>query len=321
MRLRDSKRPSRHSQGFSSSSNSTPYPPLTTMISKFTGPPLDMEVCLFSSMLNFERSWTLPSTPSSTPTTSVRGTLTKLISQDASFDSLDGWMKKPPSLHYDGQLPPRVILHVERTSSDRIWQLHALLRGPRAAENASSLHRALVQSGKIGLLHGGAPTRFCIEACSTTEDTNGEWIRRRLTSCSSPERVGLEFVTPCSAPSFTPADLTGNLACVLVKLCRSLQNDPALTKKLIDNEADAVRDEVRRTFNSVRVVHNALINSPRGERLSGETGHAFPMEGKHGFIALEGELSAALPWLALAELHGVGRQTTFGMGRVRLWGV
>jgi len=45
---------------------------------------------------------------------------------------------------------------------------------------------------------------------------------------------------------------------------------------------------------------------------------AAPLRGVYGTIVLGGDLREALPWLALAELHGVGQHTAFGMGQVRI---
>jgi CRISPR/Cas system endoribonuclease Cas6 (RAMP superfamily) len=61
-----------------------------------------------------------------------------------------------------------------------------------------------------------------------------------------------------------------------------------------------------------------LLRGPKGERASGETGHMIPLRGVYGTIVLGGDLRKALPWLALAELHGVGQHTAFGMGQVRV---
>lgn len=43
-----------------------------------------------------------------------------------------------------------------------------------------------------------------------------------------------------------------------------------------------------------------------------------PLQGVYGTIVLGGDLHEALPWLALAELHGVGQHTAFGMGQVQI---
>lgn len=56
----------------------------------------------------------------------------------------------------------------------------------------------------------------------------------------------------------------------------------------------------------------------RGERRSGSTGMVHPMGGFTGTAEYEGEMREFLPWLRAARWVGVGRQTVWGKGDVRV---
>ena len=56
----------------------------------------------------------------------------------------------------------------------------------------------------------------------------------------------------------------------------------------------------------------------RVERKSGRTGQVHPIGGFTGFAEYEGELAEFLPWLRAARWVGVGRQTVWGKGDVRV---
>jgi len=56
----------------------------------------------------------------------------------------------------------------------------------------------------------------------------------------------------------------------------------------------------------------------RVERRSGRTGQVHPIGGFTGVVEYAGELGEFLPWLAAARWAGVGRQTVWGKGDVRI---
>jgi hypothetical protein len=56
----------------------------------------------------------------------------------------------------------------------------------------------------------------------------------------------------------------------------------------------------------------------RGERRSGRTGMVHPLGGFTGTAEYEGEMREFLPWLRAARWVGVGRQTVWGKGDVRV---
>ena len=53
-------------------------------------------------------------------------------------------------------------------------------------------------------------------------------------------------------------------------------------------------------------------------RRSGRTGQVHPLGGFTGYAEYEGELAEFLPWLRAARWVGVGRQTVWGKGDVRV---
>ena len=54
------------------------------------------------------------------------------------------------------------------------------------------------------------------------------------------------------------------------------------------------------------------------ERLSSRTGQRHPIGGFGGAAEYEGDLTEFVPYLETAVYTGVGRQTTFGNGEIRI---
>lgn len=290
-------------------------PPSSPLLS----PPFAMPVSLLTATLRLARPWTLPASTAASPTTSLRGALGETLARSDAFAPLAARFKLPPTRLYANQLPPCLLVHASASVDPCAFALRALLRGPETAPRTTLLRDALDRTGELGLLHGGESIPFVVDEAAVTEGSAADLLRDRLPPVA-PSRVLVEFLTPCNAPSFDPDELAGNLACGLVKLDRALSDDGNLSKRAVDDEADAARDAARVAFAEVRVPHRALVDVPRGARYSGGSGHSFPLGGAHGAMTLEGDLTDALPWLLLMELHGVGGNTAFGMGRLRLWG-
>ena len=61
------------------------------------------------------------------------------------------------------------------------------------------------------------------------------------------------------------------------------------------------------------------INWEQVNRRSGRTGQVHSIGGFTGEVEYEGELAEFLPWLKAARWVGVGRQTVWGKGDVRVW--
>lgn len=291
-------------------------PPLSVAIPAAS--PFDMVVCTFTATLRLARPWTLPPTPAATPTTSLRGALGDTLASDPDFAALTERFKLPSTRLYRAGLLPSLLVRAEATGDPSTFTLRALLRGPGSPELRAPLCDALARTGERGLTHGDSATRFTLADLTVVADTSAGWIAARSFGACA-DTLMMVLTTPCNASSLEPAELAGNLACGLVKLDRALSDDGTRVKRAVDDEADAARDAARAAFAAVRARHTLLDAAPTGHRRSGETGNVFPLGGSLGTIALEGDLTTALPWLRLMELHGVGGNTAFGLGQIALF--
>ena len=77
--------------------------------------------------------------------------------------------------------------------------------------------------------------------------------------------------------------------------------------------------EIGERAKTIRLRHCDL-RWERVERKSGRTGQVHPLGGFTGVAEYEGELAQFLPWLRAARWVGVGRQTVWGKGDVRVVG-
>jgi hypothetical protein len=69
----------------------------------------------------------------------------------------------------------------------------------------------------------------------------------------------------------------------------------------------------------IRMVH-CQLQWEKVERKSGRTGQTHPLGGFTGEAEYQGSLAEFLPWLRAARWVGVGRQTVWGKGDVRVVG-
>jgi hypothetical protein len=67
----------------------------------------------------------------------------------------------------------------------------------------------------------------------------------------------------------------------------------------------------------VKMVTSAIQHHSR-ERTSSRSGQTHPIGGFTGSVEYEGDLATFAPWLRVAEWTGVGRQTTWGKGDIRV---
>jgi hypothetical protein len=77
--------------------------------------------------------------------------------------------------------------------------------------------------------------------------------------------------------------------------------------------------EVGERAAKIRMVH-CQLQWEKVERKSGRTGQTHPLGGFTGEAEYEGSLGEFLPWLRAARWVGVGRQTVWGKGDVRVIG-
>lgn len=282
-----------------------------------TTPPFDQPVSVIVARLRLERPWVLSPTTSCTPTTTLRGLLGAELTSNERFRDLERWFKKPPSDHYANQLVPRLVVRATTTSEPAALRVGVLLRGPTSDAIVERVMEALTEAGRRGVLQRGAATSFVVDEQEVAiGESMAHLARYMLGDRGTPSSLRLEFVTPCDAKSLEPIDLVGNLACGLVKLSSAWV--ATMPREIFDARVDAARAAAREAFGRVRVTRRSLRDGPRGERASGETGASIPLRGRVGELELTGELAEAIPWLLLAEVHGVGAHVAFGMGQVRL---
>ena len=81
--------------------------------------------------------------------------------------------------------------------------------------------------------------------------------------------------------------------------------------------SDESRAEMGKRAERVRLAR-CDIRTVHAERRSGRTGQTHPIGGFIGSADYEGELAEYLPYLEAAQWTGVGRQTVWGKGEIRV---
>jgi hypothetical protein len=177
-----------------------------------------------------------------------------------------------------------------------------------ANPGVSSFEAAFAAWERLGLGPGRARVRFDGAITSPTLQLALE------TDSSAPPRVTLRFVTPtelksagavASSPEF--AILFARIRDRIATLCALYGEGPlAIDFVAIGERASLVR------------MPRCEIEWERRERRSGATGQVHPLGGFTGEAEYEGELAEFLPWLRAAQWAGVGRQTVWGKGELRV---
>jgi hypothetical protein len=131
---------------------------------------------------------------------------------------------------------------------------------------------------------------------------------------SAPTRVGLRFVTPtelksagaiASSPEFPI--LFARIRDRIATLCALYGEGP------LSIEFTAIGERA-----SLVHMTRCEIEWERRERRSATTGQVHPLGGFTGEAEYEGNLAEFLPWLRAVQWAGVGRQTVWGKGEVRV---
>lgn len=251
-------------------------------------------------------------------TTTLRGLLGEVLAGNPAYGEVSGWLHATPSRWHPSQIASRLQVTADCVSNLE-WKVRLVVRGAASADNLALLRQALEESSRRGFLQDGRAILFDVAAREWEVRAAEALLEDRVALLGGRRSVGLQFVTPCCAPSLECADLAGNLAASMAKLHRAVEANADQDKRSIDREADVARSSARQAFDAVSVREGHWEPPERGMRRSGTTGQRIPLEGRRGFVVLVGDLSLAAPWLALMELHGVGTHTAFGAGRVALW--
>ena len=130
------------------------------------------------------------------------------------------------------------------------------------------------------------------------------------------ERVGVRFLTPTELKNAGGLAERPEFPILFTRLRDRLSTLRALYGAgplAIDFRAMGER------ANTIRLVRCNLAWE-KVERKSGRTGQVHPLGGFLGEAAYEGDLAEFMPWLRAARWVGVGRQTVWGKGDVRVLG-
>jgi hypothetical protein len=126
------------------------------------------------------------------------------------------------------------------------------------------------------------------------------------------DRISLRFVTPTELKG--QAGKEPDFGTLFARLRDRLGNLAALYGAgALDVDFQGFGERAR----SVRLCQ-AQLSWERAERRSSRTGQVHPLSGFTGDVDYEGDLGEFLPWLDAARWVGVGRQTVWGKGDVRV---
>ena len=285
--------------------------------------PLELPILVWSATLRLERSIDLPEVAGASLATSLRGALGEGLRAVACRSDRGCGREcagapgctvpalwSPRSLAQRRTHPPPIALAVRKESGGRLAGRVALWGRTALAERAT-VRSALRAAGGRGLhVPERAPARFEVDLELAYEGTLAGWAAAR--GIADAARVRARFGGPGGEGSKRASfeDLLANAAHDLVQwdLCdRGL--DAELGKAGCDAHAEAARDLVRDSLRAVRV--EGEFRRTTALRESTTNGHTFPHVELGGAVQLEGDLAPLAPWLALAELRGIGPRVSF----------
>lgn len=212
-------------------------------------------------------------------------------------------------------------LMVRRCATDS-FTVSIVLFGHRAVANRALIGRALEHTGTRGIRLADTSLQFLPRP-------SGEFsgpLHQRLAQIL-PMHIARDHAAPVLLELSAPLDTTsGELATVLGNMAHDFVQwdleDRGLAERLgkagCDQLAEAARQCASASLASVRV-DDGTIATRVGTRRSRSNRNRFVLEGRKGYLHLDGDLTAAAPWLALLSLRGGGRHKSFGLGQVRLW--
>jgi hypothetical protein len=118
-------------------------------------------------------------------------------------------------------------------------------------------------------------------------------------------RVTVEFVTP--------TELKGGETSAFALLIARLRDRISNLQGPLDIDYRALAHLAR----AVRITHSDL-RQVKAERTSSRTGQTHALSGFIGETTYEGELAPFMPYLTIGQYTGVGRQTVWGKGQMRV---
>jgi hypothetical protein len=192
-----------------------------------------------------------------------------------------------------------------------------------AREAFRPLVSALAGAAGQGIGRGRVPSALASIEVLDLDDTGGSLMGEGTPPCicldlghagEPADHLRLRFVTPTELKGRASSAQEPDFATLFARLRDRLSNLGALYGAgPLAVDFRALGERAR----SVRLRH-ARLHWERAERHSSRTGQVHPLGGFTGEADYEGDLGEFLPWLAAARWVGVGRQTVWGKGDVRV---
>ncbi|MEI9814364.1 MAG: CRISPR system precrRNA processing endoribonuclease RAMP protein Cas6 [Acidobacteriota bacterium] len=129
-------------------------------------------------------------------------------------------------------------------------------------------------------------------------------------------RITVEFLTPTELKSEGAVVLQPEFSVLLARLRDRISNLRGLYQ---GGALEIDFGTLRREAEKIRIVRSNL-RQVQAERLSSRTGQRHPLGGLVGDVEYAGELSSFLPFLRAGQWTGVGRQTVWGKGVLKVRG-
>ena len=221
-------------------------------------------------------------------------------------------------------LPPKACAPHTVIEPGNQLKFELLLFG-RAQNYLPSVISALEQIGRFGL--GARRYRFELTDIINSQTQRMVWYRG-------------QFFKAAATAAIVPSHELQNVTGAVVVLCTPLRirHGGQLLQKLsfqtlirnITNRIAAITeryggwmdkeeaDRVLELAGKVQIV-NESVKITQLERYSNRTNQKMDFSGLSGSIEYKGELSPFVPWLYAAQSLHIGRNTTFGMGKIQVY--
>lgn len=163
---------------------------------------------------------------------------------------------------------------------------------------------ALARASAAGL----GPTRGRAQLLPATPEAS---VRVSLEPTDEPvSRIRVHFLTPTELKG-GPLDDFGTL------FARARDRVASLRAQYGDGPLDIDFKRLGERARTIRTT-GAALQTRDSQRTSSRTGQTHTLGGQTGYVDFEGDLREFLPWLEAAAWTGVGRQTVWGKGAIRI---
>jgi len=159
----------------------------------------------------------------------------------------------------------------------------------------------------------------CIDSEAAVMDAEGN-VAMDAVVPYSPEnvrevsRLQLEFVTPCRIQYKRRPLRKPYFQAIIRNIVRKLENISYFYGPTPVLYSDSVNDDMLKLI----TMNEASVNWESTSRYSRRQDMVMPMEGFTGYAVYQGPLTPFYPYLKYAEATGLGKNTSFGFGAVRV---